>query len=488
MGTCDFNGDGLRDLATGAPGGTVSGLTGAGRIDVVYGDVSGLAIAAASRRTWDQSQLGTGRSPQAGASFGAALAGGDFNGDGFCDLAVGVPNMDFSSKSNAGLIDVLYGSASGLIAVGVPGVPDATVSAQRFSEDTTDLDETATATDRFGARLASGDFNDDGYADLAIGTPGYDIPQQSNPFVPGVTDAGLVHVLYGTSAGLQVASPADQVFKGDRWGETFGDALATGDFNRDGKADLAVGAPMAVDQNTSASIERAGRVDAIYGSATGLTGTGRQRWYEYTLFNQGTAQDDRFGTSLAVGDFDNDTDDDLAIGIPGDDSPIAAESGKIAIVRGGISGLFTTGVGVFSQDSNGIVDTREAHDQFGRTMVAGNFNGDAYDDLAVGAPSETAGSVGLSGFVNVIFGSLTGLTGTGSQGFSQDTAGIQGGCETSDAFAFALAAGDFNGDGQAELAVGVPYEDISSGANNGVVNVLYGSAAGITADGNQLVQ
>src|SRR5262245_7680398 len=76
----------------------------------------------------------------------------DFNGDGFSDLAVGVSG----ENNNAGAVNVIYGSASGLTSTGN----------QVWTENS--LGETSSAGDRFGISLAAGDFDNDGFADLAI--------------------------------------------------------------------------------------------------------------------------------------------------------------------------------------------------------------------------------------------------------------------------------------------------------------------------------
>ena len=63
---------------------------------------------------------------------------------------------------------------------------------------------------------------------------------------------------------------------------------------------------------------------------------------------------------------------------------------------------------------------------------------------------------------------------------------IPGAPEEGDGFGSALAAGDFDGNGVLDLAVGVPYEDLAAGTSAGAVNVIYGIGGGLTEVGNQL--
>jgi hypothetical protein len=90
------------------------------------------------------------------------------------------------------------------------------------------------------------------------------------------------------------------------------------------------------------------------------------------------------------------------------------------------------------------------------------------------------------GAVIVRYGSATGLDGAGSQLFTQDTSGVAGAAEPFDLLGFALAAGDFDNDGFADLAAGAPFEGVGAIESAGAVTVFYGSAGGLGGAGSQL--
>jgi FG-GAP repeat len=117
----------------------------------------------------------------------------------------------------------------------------------------------------------------------------------------------------------------------------------------------------------------------------------------------------------------------------------------------------------------------------GQGTTRADFNGDGIGDLVVGVPEEDLSTGADAGAVNVIYGSANGLTDAGNQLLTQIFTRAGGNpSEPGDRFGSALAGGDFNGDGRADLAVGVPGEDLGTAADAGMVMVFYGSATGLT--------
>jgi len=286
-----------------------------------------------------------------GRKFGAALAAGDFNGDGFDDLVVGAPGH---GSRVAGGVFVFPGSpiwiSTGFF-IRTPGRA------------------------RFGAALAGADFNDDGFEDLAVGAPGKGRESGALFLFPG-SQAGISGDIFITRNG------AGKMNK-------FGAALAAGDFNGDSFDDLAVGAPRAA----PGADPRSGAVFLFPGSAAGISA-------DFLIITQTDADEvnergDRFGAALAAGDFNGDGIGDLVVGAPEKGDP---RSGAIFIFPGSEEGI---SVGYFTaQAGNG--GANEAGDRFGTALAFGDFDGNNLDDLAVGTPGEAPGLDPKSGAVYII--------------------------------------------------------------------------------------
>ena len=408
----------------------------------------------------------------------------DFNNDGRDDLAIGAQDEDVGSIVDAGAVNVIYGSASGLSATAAR--PD-----QFWTQNTPDVEDDAEPLDRFGTALSTGDFNKDTFDDLAIGVNAEDVE------VGNIANAGIVHVIYGSASGLSAtAVKPDQKFQQGAGGlddmpeqpDNFGFSLGAGDFNKDTFDDLAVGAP---NEGITAGFE--GIIQVIYGSSSGLSTSAvlaDQKFQQGAGGLNGMPQLlDTFGFSLGAGDFNKDTFDDLALGVPGENIGSFTQAGIVQVIYGSSSGLSTSAV---LPDQTFILADGASPgdpDQYGLTLSVGDFTQEGGDDLAVGAPTKQLGPSPEAGTVHVLYGSPSGLGNNfvfANHILAQGINGLDDIIEPGDEFAGTLSSADFNGDGSADLAVGVPGEDVSGISNAGAVNVIYGShISGLVPIGDQ---
>ena len=401
-----------------------------------------------------------------GAALAAAdeLARADFDDDGFVDLAVGVPDEDVEARGAAGAVVVLYGSEAGLTGA----------RSQLFHQDLPQMVGRAEVGDAFGAALATGDLNDDGFVDLAVGVPGED---------PGdaisTRDSGEVVVLFGAAGGLTTAGEWT-LSTGNLRGDRLGSAVAIGDFDGTPGADLAVGAP-GRDVGPAAD---AGAV-FLFGGATpggelgpilvqGAGGVG------------GAAESgDGLGAALAAADLDGDGRTDLAAGAPGEDVGAAAGAGAVVYLPNPAGGVTGAGGRVLAQGAGGAGGRAERGDRFGAVLEAGQANTGGPADLVVGAPGETVGTAAGAGAVSVLYGAVSGPSGTGDQLFFQGGGGLPDEPEAGDGFGSALAVGRLDGDGFPDLMVGVPGEEYFANADVGDGILLHGTAGGLSGGGSQ---
>ncbi|CAL9560150.1 hypothetical protein SUDANB176_04627 [Streptomyces sp. enrichment culture] len=398
LATSDHNRDGLADLVAGTPK-----ASGGGSVTVVPGGVNGPV--AGARRTLTQSSAGVPGSNESGDGFGTSSAWGDVNGDGYADLAIGVPGEDDTSgHADRGGVVVMYGPALNT----------------GFSYTTTGVTQTGA---KLGTAVAVGDFNGDGKADVFAAGTGKGGNWNAR-HTGGATKYGTLTSATGSVAYLDAA---------------------TGDFNRDGYADVALNY-----RDTGGT----GRVLRFAGSASGLTKVG-------VISVKG-------GRSIAAGDINGNGYDDIVIG-----QPVAAESGfstpggRITMVLGTSSGFTTTGMKSIHQNTASVPGGNESGDALGTSVSIGDYNADGYADVLTGAPGEDLTRSGANrsnaGNALLIPGTSTGITGSGSKSVSQDTSGIPGSTESGDRFGSAVSLTDLSGYGRADLTFGADGEDTSDG-------------------------
>jgi len=429
--------------------------------------------------------------------LGESVSHGDYNNDGFQDLAIGIPNYDFeffgTTLNNVGTVLIIYGSPSGLSSLNDQFL------FQTFESDPPNLENQngVEENDFFGKSLASGDFNCDGITDLAVGVP------EENYNLNGDlrNNVGAINVFYGSANGFaDLGVGSTFLFQGTGLGifsdgsieqnDRFGWSMATGDFDGDACDDLSVSAPFE-DFGLSNSIIDGGQVEVYYGRAQGLSG---ESDFRDSLSQQSddmpetAAQtNDQFGLSLTAGDYSlagvgMNNFDFLAVGIPGEDVNGESNAGAVQVFEGGSNGIDLQNTSVIWSQAGDIIGIVEANDRFGSSLTTGDFNHDFVDDLVVGVPREDINNAGINdaGSINIIYGNTFGLASDNNQSFHQNFTGILGVAESTDQFGDSLASGDLNNDSFDDLVVGVPRENSSSGA----FHILYGSISGITTDNN----
>ncbi|QEU96163.1 FG-GAP-like repeat-containing protein [Streptomyces kanamyceticus] len=438
----DFNGDGYEDVLVGAPGATVSGQKGAGLVTVQYGSTRGIGTSNVAR--FSQSTAGVAGAAEAGDGFGKAVASGDLDGDGYDDAIVGIPGEDIGDTADAGGVAILWGSKNGLtgaasdwlqtqeptkgeqfgvglaaahftndtpgdlLAVldrddlelfGYEAAPQAGERAPLRRLVTERLSAAAEQRDILPKSLTTGDYDNNGYADLVVS---------------GVTEGAEP----GHGWSMHYAGAADGLsYKGDLRG---GPVAASGDINHDGYDDLVTGEPASPDDGGETLT--GGLVGVRYGDENGLKDEAKW-WTQDSAGVPGVAErGDGWGADLSVADTNGDGYADVAIGAPGEDIGTVADAGAVWVLRGGEYGMTATGAKSFDQNSADVPGTAEKGDKWGAQVRLTDPNRDGRFGLLAAAPGENAGD----GTVWVLSAGTGGITAAGSWTYDAQALGAPG--------------------------------------------------------------
>lgn len=410
----DVNGDGFSDVLVGSYA-FDHGQKDEGSVFVWMGEAGGVKQYAASVLELDQ----------AGVQFGYSVAGaGDVNGDGFDDVIIAANKFD-NGQSDEGAAFIYHGSPDGI----------STVPA------------TILEGDQNWAQLSSvssaGDVNGDGYDDILVGIPLYDIAQPT-------ADEGVVMVFHGSPQG--VSKIPKLIINGTQSKAKFGsDVASAGDVDSDGYADIIIGEPE-YDWDPLSN-ENEGRVHIFHGTSNGIK--------NMPLTIDGPQIGFYFGASVSGGgDFNADGYDDVIVGDPYY-SEVEAWEGAVFVFYGTANGI---------NPANPVtLQSNIAVSWFGMTVAsAGDINGDGFGDIAAGLYYNQNGQKRAA---HIYYGSTSGIL--------DNPKILEGNVGNWAAyFAYVSSAGDMNGDGYSDLLIGG--SAYANGQNKeGIYNVYLGSAAGI---------
>ena len=418
----DVNGDGYGDLL--APD------TAADSVYIFFGSASGIptGIAESNADVTITSNYISNR-------FGSSIATGDVNHDGFDDIVIGSMSED-GYVVTTGAVYLIPGSAS--LADGYANV----LASHRWYGEATG--------DWLGVSVAVGDLNNDGYAEILAGAKFYD--------AYGTISSGAFYLLDMTTSPVSgaIASAATATITGTASLDYLGDQLAVvGDVNGDGYADVLAGA-----SNTPVgALSWAGHAYLFYGPQ--LT-SGTADLYASVRFS-GIAASERVGLSVgAAGDVNSDGYADMLIGANGFDS-----YGAVYLVLGG-SGLtdgYASGLAAATYKGASVWGS------FGFSVAGGNVNGDLYSDLVVGAPGAGVGGEGY-----IFYGSSSLTNRNSATADVMRSTGV-----AADSMGEAVAVGDLNGDGYADVVFGTP--QYNEGNSFGSLVIYYGTAS-LDSDGD----